>query len=71
MTKKFKAQEDYVSRNREEGLARTTVGVPEKMLDEIKDVALLMRQDEWVALAADERPILDKVSRTRRQNARA
>jgi len=67
---KFKSQEAYVSRNRAGGFARTTLWVPKEKLDEIKDVALLMRQGEWVDLAADEKPVLDKVSLTRRQNPR-
>ena len=69
--RKFKAQQDYINRKKSEGLARTTLLVPKEMLDEIKDVGLLMRRGEWVELADDEKPILDKVSRTRRQNARA
>jgi hypothetical protein len=67
---KFKAQEDYVSRNKKDGMARTTLWVPQAMLDEIKDVGLLMRQGLWLPLADDERPKLDKVSEARRANAR-
>ena len=67
---KFKAQEDYVAKNRKGGLVRTTLWVPDGMLDEIKDVGLLMRQGNWVALEDDEKPILDKVSMARRENAR-
>jgi hypothetical protein len=67
---KFKAQEDYVSRNKKDGMARTTLWVPNEMLDEIKDVGLLMRQGLWMPLADDEKPVLDKVSVVRRANAR-
>ena len=64
---KFKAQEEYAKRNKRDGLARTTIWVPDEMLDEIKDVALLMRQGEWAPLQEDEKPTLDKVSRNRRR----
>ncbi len=67
---KFKAQEDYVKRNKKVGMSRTTLWVPTPLLDEIKDVGLLMRQGEWAPLSPDERPVLDKVSSTRRVNAR-
>jgi hypothetical protein len=67
---KFKAQEDYVQRNKEEGMSRTTIWVPDDMLNEIKDVGLLMRQKLWEPLSPDEKPVLDRVSKTRRANAR-
>ena len=57
MANKFKAQEDYAVRKKETGMSRTTMWVPTKMIDEIKDVALLMRKDEWVMLSPDEKPV--------------
>ena len=56
MANKFKAQEEYASRMKKDGMARTTVWVPANCLEEIKDCAELMRQREWVELSPAERP---------------
>lgn len=56
MTNKFKAQETYSTRMKNQGMVKTTVWVPKDKAAEIKDCASLMRDKEWVDLTPEERP---------------